>query len=238
MIGLFFSILLLLHTVEGKTQVGTCKRLLQGYLTGQLSSALEIEFLKQEYRRFTEVIEKSVKKLEGRVNASFRKEDEGKKRSVYTRWGKKRCPSDTELVFSGFAAGSYPSDRYMNVETICIPKDPELGINSFNTINNYGSNLYGAIYETSNSYEDHGVPCAVCLVHNRSVIKVFPARKTCYKGWRLEYQGYLMAGTSYVCVDKHADKLPSPRFPKTYNMLFYVGAVCDVLKCPPYVGGK
>lgn len=43
---------------------------------------------------------------------------------------------------------------------------------------------------------------------------VFVARKTCYKGWTLEYHGYIVAGyydnaavTTFTCVDSHPDTL-------------------------------
>ncbi|XP_061179605.1 uncharacterized protein LOC133188243 [Saccostrea echinata] len=216
MIGLLSFLLLLLHTADGESKAGTCKDMLQGYLTEQLSSALEIESLKQEFKRFTDVIDKSVNTLKGQVEASLRKE--------------------------GITAGTYLSQDSLNVDTLCLPKDPEWGNNTY--YSDVGTRLFGALYHTRtinyhrNSLFGHGVPCAVCLVHNRSLTKAFPARKTCYKGWRLEYQGYLMAGASYVCVDKHADKLPGG---KTYRFEHYfnpVGAKCGVMKCPPYVGGR
>lgn len=43
---------------------------------------------------------------------------------------------------------------------------------------------------------------------------VIEARKPCFKGWTLEYHGYLMAGhytheagTTYTCIDSHPDTL-------------------------------
>lgn len=73
------------------------------------------------------------------------------------------------------------------------------------------------------------------------------ARKSCYKGWRLEYDGYLMAGyhkhkagTMYKCVDKDPDTAPG--FKSSTNQdgyLFYaVEARCGSLNCPPYTEGR
>ena len=46
------------------------KDMLQGYLTGQLASALgayQVEALRREFKSFTEVIEKSMKKFKEKV---------------------------------------------------------------------------------------------------------------------------------------------------------------------------
>lgn len=72
------------------------------------------------------------------------------------------------------------------------------------------------------------------------------ARKTCYKGWTLEYDGYLMAGhysheagTSYTCIDSHPDTLHGGASSKDLGYMFYmVEAACDSLTCPPYVAGR
>lgn len=44
----------------------------------------------------------------------------------------------------------------------------------------YKAYVYGAEYETStfkgniNNVHNHDIPCAVCLVHQRSVVQMFP----------------------------------------------------------------
>ena len=71
------------------------------------------------------------------------------------------------------------------------------------------------------------------------------AKKTCFKPWKLEYQGYHMAeyhghpaGTQYTCMGSHPDTLH--RGPSDKNgYLFYLEEVrCGSLKCPPYVTGR
>lgn len=51
-------------------KTGSCKDMLQGYLTGQLSSALgayQVEALRREFKSFTNVIEKTIKELKENV---------------------------------------------------------------------------------------------------------------------------------------------------------------------------
>uniref|UniRef100_K1QSL2 Short-chain collagen C4 n=1 Tax=Magallana gigas TaxID=29159 RepID=K1QSL2_MAGGI len=73
----------------------------------------------------------------------------------------------------------------------------------------------------------------------------FVARKTCYKGWKLEYHGYLMAGyyghaagSMYTCVDEHPDTLHGGHSSKDGRLFYSVEARCGSLKCPPYVEGR
>ena len=50
--------------------------------------------------------------------------------------------------------------------------------------------MLGAEYETEtvsgymSTLHDHDVPCAVCLVRKRSVVKMFPGKKN---GWEISY---------------------------------------------------
>nr|XP_011437344.3 uncharacterized protein LOC105335243 [Crassostrea gigas] len=108
---------------------------------------------------------------------------ETKNRSVvYTRWGKK-CPSNAELVLSGFTGGSWYDHRGAAVDLLCLPKDPEWGKYS-DGVGGARAFVYGAEFETCNSpgnlhkLADHDVPCDVCLLRNQSVVKMFTARKT------------------------------------------------------------
>lgn len=59
-----------------ETNSGSCKEMLQGYLTGQLSSALgayQVEALRREFRSITDQIEKSVKEIKGRTEIDAQK---------------------------------------------------------------------------------------------------------------------------------------------------------------------
>ncbi|XP_056006670.1 short-chain collagen C4-like [Ostrea edulis] len=169
---------------------------------------------------------------------------------VYTRWGKKTCPSNAELVLSGFTGGSHYHQRGAAVEPLCLPLDPEWGQYKDGTDGDKAY-VYGAEYETEyglgnmRRLHQHDVPCAVCLIHNKSVLRVFPARKTCYKGWKLEYDGYLMAGyhnhpaaTTYKCVDRNPDTITGGHSNHDGYLFYSVEAICGSLKCPPYVNGR
>ena len=54
---------------------GSCKDMLQGYLTGQLSSALgayQVEALKREFKSFTDVMEKSMKMFKDQIGTDIK----------------------------------------------------------------------------------------------------------------------------------------------------------------------
>ncbi|XP_062599823.1 short-chain collagen C4-like [Saccostrea cucullata] len=221
-------------------------------MTGQLSSALgayQVEALRREFKSFTETMEQSMKNFRKEVNTSAMIEEKGNRSIVYTRWGKKTCPSNAQLVYSGLAGGSWYDHSGAASDPLCLPRDPEWGIYRDGTDGEKGY-VYGAEYQTfdvshSASLHDHDVPCAVCLVKDRSVVRLFPGRRTCYKGWNLEYEGYLMSGrynqaaaTAYKCVDKNPDILHGGRLNKNGYCFYHVEARCGSLKCPPYVEGR
>ena len=71
------------------------------------------------------------------------------------------------------------------------------------------------------------------------------ARKTCFKEWKLEYQGSLMtghveyaAGTKYMCVDSHLDSLHGGQTNKNGHLFYLLEARCGSLRSPPYVEGR
>ncbi|XP_056006026.1 uncharacterized protein LOC125660312 [Ostrea edulis] len=247
------TFLLMVHVSQAETQTGSCKDILHGFLSGQLSSALgdyQIKALKQEFLKFTNTMQQSMNVFKEQMKADFEKKGKIKKSVVYTRWGKKTCPSNAELVLSGFTGGSHYTHKGAAVQPLCLPKDPEWGRYRDGT-DGHKAHVYGAEYETDispsslRSVYQHDVPCAVCLVHNRSVLRVFPARKTCYKGWKLEYDGYLMAGyygfpaaSTYTCVDRNPDTVTGGQADHNGYLFYSVEAICGSLKCPPYVNGR
>ena len=68
------------------------------------------------------------------------------------------------------------------MEPLCLPRDPEWGIyrDGVDGARNYA---FGAEYETGSfqgywsKVNDHDVPCSVCLVRNRSLVKMFPGKR-------------------------------------------------------------
>lgn len=79
----------------------------------------------------------------------------------------------------GFAGGSHCSHKGAAVEPMCLPRNPEWGMYT-DGHEGYKAYVYGAEYETESfkgniqTLHDHDVPCAVCLVRQRSVVQMFP----------------------------------------------------------------
>lgn len=123
--------MLIFTVVQSEEKNGSCKDMLQGYLTGQLSSALgayQIEALKREFKSFTDVIENSMKAFEKNVETKLRNiQSTSNGSAVYTRWGKKSCPRSAELVLSGYVGGSLHSHSGAAVDALCLPRNPEWG---------------------------------------------------------------------------------------------------------------
>ncbi|XP_052691929.1 uncharacterized protein LOC128169955, partial [Crassostrea angulata] len=155
-----------------------------------------------------------------------------------------------EPVLLFFTGGSWYDHKGAAVDLLCLPRDPEWG-EYIDGVKGTKAYVFGAEYETYYTISNlrkvynHDVPCAVCLLRNKSVVKMFPARKTCYKGWKLEYHGNLMAGyynspagTMYTCVDEHPDTLHGGRANQDGRLFYSVEARCGSLKCPPYVEGR
>nr|XP_011423386.2 short-chain collagen C4 [Crassostrea gigas] len=253
MIAVLF-LMLEIRPVGAETNTESCKDMLQGYLTGQLSSGLgtyQVEVLRREFKSFTKQVKESIRVFKETVKSDIQKMRDSQNSSVvYTRWGKKTCPSDAEIVLSGFTGGSYYGHKGAAVDPLCLPRDPEWGLYTDGT-DGEKAYVFGAEYETATSpgnlrsLYQHDVPCAVCLLRNRSVVKMFPARKSCYRGWKLEYRGNLMAGyydhpagSIYTCVDEHPDTLYGGHTNKNGYHFHSIEARCGSLKCPPYVEGR
>lgn len=93
------------------------------------------------------------------------------------------------LLSLGYVGGSHYSHFGAAVEPLCLPRDPQWGKykDGYDGLKAY---IYGAEYQTSNTFlrkmHDHDVPCAVCLVLNRSVVKMFPGKCRCKK-WSVKW---------------------------------------------------
>lgn len=109
----------------------------------------------------------------------------------------------------------------------------------------YSSNISGK-YVYSLCYSNVESVSFACLsVDLVTNVNYILARKTCYKGWNLEYHGYLMAeryghraGTMYTCVDGDPDTLHGGHTNKNSKLFYSVEIPCSSLKCPPYVEGR
>lgn len=81
LIGFFFQemklilFLVIFAVAQTEENNGSCKDVLHGYLTGQLSSAhgaYQVEALRREFKSFTDVMEKSMKKFKENVKTKLR----------------------------------------------------------------------------------------------------------------------------------------------------------------------
>ncbi|CAH1269381.1 Hypp4164 [Branchiostoma lanceolatum] len=170
--------------------------------------------------------------------------------AVYTRWGRKACPSSATLVYAGVAGGTHYTQTGGGTNYLCLPKNPEWG--SYQDGHQLNSAyIYGAEYELSHdvpfgskNLNDHDVPCAVCQTYRSNQLMI-PARKTCPTGWFPEYDGYLMASyrdhagaKEYVCMDKKPEAEHAGHLNHDGALFYPVEAACGALPCPPYVDGR
>ncbi|XP_052077853.1 short-chain collagen C4-like [Mytilus californianus] len=161
---------------------------------------------------------------------------------TYTVWGRKQCPNNsTQLVYSGFAGGSYYSHSGAAVDYLCLPPDPSYRKTTYS--GQYGR-LYGAEYDSTFIANGDGndVPCAVCRTSGASTILMIPGKDTCYGGWNIEYYGYLMAhnynfaaATSYVCLHINPEFVTGGGHNYEGKLFHPVIGICGALQCPPYV---
>ena len=163
--------------------------------------------------------------------------------AMYTRWGRKSCPSGRQVVYTGIAGGSHYTHSGGGANYLCLPNNPQYSKNGVPQYLNY---LYGSEYQsTLVGTHDHNVPCTVCYVATRSTTLMIPARTTCPTSWTKEYQGYLMAEyykharTVYECVDQGAESVAGSAADTNGALFYHVVGTCGAgLPCPPYVTTK
>ncbi|XP_052066720.1 short-chain collagen C4-like [Mytilus californianus] len=164
---------------------------------------------------------------------------------TFVRWGKKECPKGSEIVYTGQVGGNDHESKGGGVNYLCLPNDPENGQHQ-----SYNNNqVYGGEYELYYSHKPLGwsermhnkeVPCAVCYQKRRSAVLMIPGRKTCYKGWNAEYNGYLMSDhviynkKEFACVDINAEPLDNKNGNENGALFYPLRTKCGSLRCPPY----
>ncbi|XP_052676462.1 short-chain collagen C4-like [Crassostrea angulata] len=159
---------------------------------------------------------------------------------VFIRWGRKDCPgNNTELVYSGFAGGSWRDHYGAAAEFVCLPRDPDL-TTKFTSSYAY---MYGSEYDSSDFGHENGddLPCSVCRSTVQSSVLMIPGKSSCYDGWTMQYHGDLAAGyylshaaTQYICLDEHPDVLTAGQRNDNGKAFYPVKAMCGALACPPY----
>jgi hypothetical protein len=163
--------------------------------------------------------------------------------AVYTRWGKTSCPGGRSMVYNGVMVGTDWRKYGGGSEYLCLPNDPQYGTYIV------GSQGYATLVPTeyeltvAHASSQYNAPCALCKTTRQDTVMI-PARTTCYPGWTLEYQGYLMTegqnynhSTRFVCVDKNYDVVwgsEGNHHPSTH--LYHVEVDCStgIISCNIY----
>ncbi|XP_062591839.1 short-chain collagen C4-like [Saccostrea cucullata] len=168
-----------------------------------------------------------------------------KEGATYVRWGKHGCPdNDTELVYSGFAGGSYFGHTGGAAEYVCLSPSPVL-VTLHDSVHN--ATMYGAEYDSNAFGPDNGddMPCAVCRSKSTSSVLMIPGTNVCVPGWRTQYKGYLAAGSfdqaaasQYICLDEIPETIVNGHVNNNGKLVHPVLAVCGSLECPPYKNNK
>ena len=165
--------------------------------------------------------------------------------STYVRWGRKSCPTTSELVYDGYAGGGFWKHSGAGTNYLCLPKDPEW---AYIQSPLHFSYVYGAEYETHGStfddVKEHDVPCAVCRTNSTNVLMI-PAKMTCPTRWIREYYGFLMSegynhasSKEYVCMDRFPETLTGTYVNRNGALFYFQKAVCGSLPCDPYINLK
>ncbi|VDI83591.1 Hypothetical predicted protein [Mytilus galloprovincialis] len=162
---------------------------------------------------------------------------------TYTVWGRKECPNNSSLVYSGSVGGSYYAHSGAAADYLCMPPDPHY---RKKTPHGQHAILYGGEYDSYfiPNADGHDVPCAVCRRKRVSTVLMIPGKDTCYQGWNIEYYGYLnahdyrfSAAASYVCMHVHPEFRRGGRHNYEGKLFHPVIGSCGSLPCPPYVNG-
>ena len=165
---------------------------------------------------------------------------------VYTRWGRKSCPTGAELLYEGITGGSDRNHPGGGANYVCLPKVPQyLSTN----VPPYSTYMYGTEYNSVNNIfsgkNGHNVPCAVCYTSTKSVKLMIPARTSCPSSWTIEYKGYLMAerhnhasNKVYECVDGNPESIDGSSGHTDGALIYFVRTTCTGLPCPPYVSNR
>ena len=165
---------------------------------------------------------------------------------VYTRWGRKSCPTGAELLYEGITGGSHYDHPGGGANYVCLPKVPQY---MSTTVPNYYSYMHGTEYEAVNNIfpgkQNHNVPCAVCYTSTKSVKLMIPARTSCPSSWTMEYKGYLMAERDvhktnkvYECVDENPESADGGNRNIHGSHFYFTRTTCTGLPCPPYVDNR
>lgn len=172
--------------------------------------------------------------------------------TTYIRWGRTTCNDveGTELLYSGFAAGSFFNEAGGGSNHLCLTNTPDTGpLPVEATLDPGRDHVYGAEYETLTSplpslreLDQMNVPCAACYAAQRSAKIMIPGTINCPSSWTREYYGYIMteraqSRNSYECMDTNAEAIPNSGLNADGALFFFSEIMCNNIYCPPYTNG-
>ena len=162
---------------------------------------------------------------------------------VYTRWGRKSCPTGAQLLYEGITGGEWHNYPGGGANYVCLPKVPQYMSTNEPTHFSY---MLGTEYEDVNNIfpgkDNHNAPCAVCYTSTKSVKLMIPAGTSCPSSWTTEYKGYLMtqrhdrkSNKVYECVDENPESVDGSEGNTEGALFYFTKSTCHGLPCPPYV---
>ncbi|XP_071179172.1 uncharacterized protein [Mytilus edulis] len=232
---------------------------LKAYIQQEITNGVKIAMEEMAASIVNKKINEATLKLRESIQEKFiqaKSEIQDNIGTTYTQWGRTSCTADdTETFYSGFVGGSSYTKSGSAVDTLCLINDPQWGIydSKVNDLPFIGGALFD-VYDINvlnspfdfDKYENHGVPCSVCMKKKKASTIMIPARKDCYGNWVKEYDGYLYAGhpnhkaaTEYICLDKTPEALDKSTNYTDKMLLYPVRVNCNgAISCPPYVNGR
>nr|XP_002129609.1 uncharacterized protein LOC100175402 [Ciona intestinalis] len=179
----------------------------------------------------------------------------------YIRWGRKSCSQEagSQLVYTGFAAGSHYTHNGGGPNLICIHQNITYTRGKY--VNGFqgSSYIYGVEYRDGawadslfdfsliedEHYRLHAVPCSLCLATGRQNKVMIPGREECPTGFTFEYGGYVVSSahghkhsTDYICLDDTPEVIRGSDGDQGGDLLYIVETQCPSLPCDPVVNGR
>ena len=118
---------------------------------------------------------------------------------TYIHWGLSTCPSNAEVLFSGFAAVG----RERRGGLLCIPSAPNLP-SQLGSIPEEHVTLIAPVQFIDTDNDEMILLCTLCFIASRATSIVLPGIM-CPNGFSEQYRGDLITdlnnGSEYICVD-------------------------------------
>lgn len=153
-------------------------------------------------------------------------------RTLFIHWGRNRCDSAANNIYSGWMAGAYYSHHGSGYNTLCMGTNAEYNV--FDAGNQDGALLYRAETQFSgyfdgylNYMQDRDIACAVCESPDAATLMV-PGRISCPGDFRLQYYGWLTSNhythngpQDFICLDFYPEAIPAGSAGNEDGMLLY-----------------